>query len=151
MKLSLPWLLSIAVLSLLGSSVATAEEAATGSSPLKVLLVAGGCCHDYETQSKLLKEGIESRMNAEVTVAFNPDHTTRATFEIYESDDWAEGYDVVVHDECSADVTDKAYVQRILAAHRNGTPAVNLHCAMHSYRWGEFLSNPVLTTRVGTR
>ena len=45
---------------------------------------------------------------------------------------------MVIHDECSADVTEGPYVARILAAHRAGTPAVNIHCAMHSYRWGEF-------------
>ncbi|QEF98833.1 Trehalose utilization [Stieleria maiorica] len=110
--------------------------------PLKVLLVAGGCCHDYATQTKLLKEGIEKRINAEVTVEFNPSKTTGTRFEIYESDDWAEGYDVIVHDECSASVTERPYVNRILAAHRAGVPAVNLHCAMHSYRWGDF-RNPV--------
>jgi hypothetical protein len=27
-------------------------------------------------------------------------------------------------------------LENILAAHKNGTPAVNLHCAMHSYRTG---------------
>ncbi|WP_182870082.1 ThuA domain-containing protein [Rhodopirellula sp. JC639] len=108
--------------------------------PLKVLLVAGGCCHDYATQTKLLKQGIEKRINAEVTVEFNPSKTTGTRFEIYESDDWAEGYDVIVHDECSASVTERPYVNRILAAHRAGVPAVNLHCAMHSYRWGDFRS-----------
>ena len=35
-------------------------------------------------------------------------------------------------------MSDKPYVDRILKAHRNGVPAVNLHCAMHSYRWGNF-------------
>ena len=103
-----------------------------------MLVVAGGCCHDYATQSKLLKAGIEERLNAEVTVEFNPSKETTATFPIYESADWAKGYDVIVHDECSASVTDPAYVKRILDAHKNGTPAVNLHCAMHSYRWGKF-------------
>lgn len=131
-------LLATVILSPLGVNLANGQDAATKPSPLKVLLVAGGCCHDYATQSKLLKEGIESRINADVTVVFNPDNTTKAKFEIYQSDDWAKEYDVVVHDECSADVTDKAYVDRILAAHRDGTPAVNLHCAMHSYRWGDF-------------
>ncbi|MCP4787694.1 MAG: ThuA domain-containing protein [Fuerstiella sp.] len=115
-----------------------AVENATKEAPLKVLLVAGGCCHDYATQSKLLKAGIEERINAVVTVVFNPSTSTDTRFEIYESDKWAEGYDVVLHDECSAAVTDKIYVGRILAAHRNGVPAVNLHCAMHSYRWGNF-------------
>lgn len=106
--------------------------------PLRVLLVAGGCCHDYAVQTQLLKAGIESRINSVVTVDFNPDTTTEATFKSYESDDWAANYDVILHDECSANVTDPAYVKRILDAHRSGTPAVNLHCAMHSYRWGEF-------------
>ncbi len=76
------------------------------------------------------------------TIAFNPSKGTDTRFEIYESDDWAEGYDVILHDECSASVTERPYVDRILAAHKAGVPAVNLHCAMHSYRWGDF-RNPV--------
>jgi type 1 glutamine amidotransferase len=112
------------------------------SNPLKVLLVAGGCCHDYATQIKLLKAGIEQRIHAEVTIVYNPAKGTDTKFEIYEHDDWADGYDVVIHDECSANVTDRPYVDRILAAHKSGVPAVNLHCAMHSYRWGDF-RNPV--------
>ena len=106
--------------------------------PLRVLLVAGGCCHDYPGQSKLLKTGIESRIKANVTVEFNPDKSTDALFKSYEKDNWADKYDVILHDECSASVKDKVYVKRILDAHRKGTPAVNVHCAMHSYRWGEF-------------
>ena len=106
--------------------------------PLQVLLVAGGCCHDYKAQTKILKEGIEARINAEVTVVLSPSTSTETRFEIYESDDWAKKYDVVLHDECSASVTDQPYVTRILKAHADGVPAVNLHCAMHSYRWGNF-------------
>ena len=124
---------------------ATHEDAtpdATQRTPLKVLLVAGGCCHDYQTQTQLLKTGIEARIHAEVTVEFNPEGTQDTRFKIYEADNWAEGFDVVIHDECSANVIEQPYVQRILAAHRNGVPAVNLHCAMHSYRWGDY-RNPV--------
>ena len=117
---------------------AVSAPAADAAKPLRVLLVAGGCCHDYATQTRLLEKGIEARVRADVEVVFNPDKSTKATFEIYGNPDWASGYDVVIHDECSADVTDPAYVERILAAHRRGTPAVNLHCAMHSYRWGDF-------------
>jgi len=114
------------------------DASAAAGRPLQVLLVAGGCCHDYATQTQLLKAGIEQRLHAEVTVVFNESKETDTRFAIYESDDWAEGYDVVIHDECSANVTDRPYVDRILAAHRRGVPAVNLHCAMHSYRWGDF-------------
>lgn len=117
---------------------AGAEEGGAKAAPLKVLLVAGGCCHDYAAQTKLLKNGIEARINASVTVAFNPSKGTDTRFEIYESDDWAKEFDVVIHDECSAAVTERPYVDRILAAHKSGVPAVNLHCAMHSYRWGDF-------------
>lgn len=106
--------------------------------PIQILLIAGGCCHDYEGQPKVLKAGIESRINAVVTIEYNPDTSTKATFKSYEKDDWADKYDVILHDECSASVTDKVYVKRILDAHRKGIPAVNIHCAMHSYRWGEF-------------
>ena len=106
--------------------------------PLRVLLVAGGCCHDYAGQKDILKVGIESRLNAVVDVEYTADKSTEATFPRYESADWAKDYDVVLHDECSANVTNKVYVKRILDAHRDGVPAVNLHCTMHSYRWGDF-------------
>ncbi len=125
------------LLSLAIAFAACVTPAADGPEPLEVLLVAGGCCHDYAAQTRILKEGIEDRLNAHVTIAYSPDKTTSATFEIYEKEDWAANYDVVIHDECSAKVNDKEYIGRILKAHLDGTPAVNIHCAMHSYRWGE--------------
>lgn len=119
-------------------AVFTISLGTTQAAPLKILLVAGGCCHDYATQTALLKIGIEERINAKVTVEFNPSKSTETRFKVYESDDWAEPFDVILHDECSAKVTDTVYVKRILDAHKDGTPAVNLHCAMHSYRWGNY-------------
>ena len=131
--------LALFVFSMLGlpHQLVTAAEKASPQ-PLKVLIVAGGCCHDYDTQTKLLKKGIEARVHAAVEVIYNPDTTVKARFPIYESDGWARDFDVIIHDECSAGVTERPYVDRILKAHRDGVPAVNLHCAMHSYRWGDF-------------
>ena len=106
--------------------------------PLRVLVVAGGCCHDYATQKEVLKKGIEARVNATVEVAYDPTKSTKPLFELFKNPDWGKIYDVVVHDECAADITDQAYVANIVNAHKNGLPAVNLHCAMHSYRWGNF-------------
>jgi len=137
MKSYLKFFLPLSLLPVL-FGLARAQDADKQPAPLKVLLVAGGCCHDYAAQSKLLKAGLEERLNAEVTVEFNPSKGTDTTFKIYESENWAKGYDVIIHDECSASVAEPAYVKRILDAHRSGTPAVNLHCAMHSYRWGKF-------------
>ena len=106
--------------------------------PLRVLVVAGGCCHDYANQKEFLKKGIEARVNATVEVAYDPTKTTKPLFELFKNPDWGKNYDVVVHDECAADITDQAYVANIVNAHKNGLPAVNLHCAMHSYRWGNY-------------
>jgi type 1 glutamine amidotransferase len=106
--------------------------------PLRILLIAGGCCHEYDKQTLALKEGIEARLHAIVDVAYNPDKSTKPTFEIYKAKDWAKDFDLIIHDECAADVTDPAYLAVILEAHKAGKPAVNLHCAMHSYRWGNF-------------
>lgn len=102
--------------------------------PLKALLITGGCCHDYGNQKNLLKNGIEARANVEVTQVHSNDTSTKARFDLYDNPDWAKGYDVILHDECSSDVIEQKYVDNILNAHKNGLPAVNLHCAMHSYR-----------------
>lgn len=104
--------------------------------PLKALLVCGGCCHDYKKQSEILRDGIQARANVQVDVVISTDAGTSPYFPMYESKDWAKGYDVVIHDECSADIKDMNYVRNITDAHKNGLPAVNLHCAMHSYRTG---------------
>lgn len=109
---------------------------AAAKPPLRVLLITGGCCHEYGKQKDILKSGLEARANIEVTQVHSEDTSTRARFQIYENPDWAKGYDAVIHDECSADVKDMPYVQNILKAHKEGVGAVNLHCAMHSYRTG---------------
>ncbi|MCA9013521.1 MAG: ThuA domain-containing protein [Planctomycetaceae bacterium] len=102
--------------------------------PVKALLVLGGCCHDYNTQKDLLAKGIAARAHVEVTIAYDPDTTTSHLNPVYENADWAKGFDVVIHDECSSDVKDLAIIDRILEPHRQGLPAVLLHCGMHSYR-----------------
>lgn len=106
--------------------------------PLKALLVIGGCCHDYNKQKDILKAGIEARANVVVDIAYNPDTSTKPKFEVYMKDNWYAGYDVIIHDECAADVKEPEYIENVLSAHKNGIPGVNLHCAMHCYRFGDF-------------
>lgn len=122
---------------LVASCLALALPAgAADARPLRALLITGGCCHEYGRQKDVLKNGLEARANLEVVQIHTDDTTTKARFAIYEKADWAKGFDVVIHDECSADVTDMPYVQNILKAHHDGVAAVNLHCAMHCYRTG---------------
>jgi type 1 glutamine amidotransferase len=102
--------------------------------PLRALLVTGGCCHDYENQKKILTEGISARANVTWAIIHEGGDARDYRVGIYEKPDWAKGYDVVVHDECFGDVTNMAFVEQIAKAHSDGTPAVVLHCSIHSYR-----------------
>jgi type 1 glutamine amidotransferase len=112
----------------------TAAQAADGGKPIRALLVAGGCCHDYKRQKDILTKGISARANVQWKIAYDPDSGTKHLNPVYESDDWAKGFDVIVHDECCADVKDLKVIDRILKPHREGLPAVVLHCGMHCYR-----------------
>lgn len=102
--------------------------------PLKALLVTGGCCHEYAKQKDILKKGLEARIMVELSHVHTDDTTTKARFDLYDNPEWFKGYDIILHDECTSDVIEEKYVFNILNAHKAGLPAVNLHCAMHSYR-----------------
>lgn len=106
--------------------------------PIKALLITGGCCHDYAHQKDILKQGIEARANVTVDIIYVADDSTHPALPIYGHPDYANGYDVVIHDECAADINDPAVIQGVLKPHQDGIPGVNLHCAMHCYRSGDF-------------
>lgn len=111
-------------------------QAAPKAKPLRVLLITGGCCHDYAAQKDILKKGLEARANVVVDQIHTDDNSTNPPLAIYGNPNYAKGYDVVIHDECAAAMNDVKTVEGVLAPHRNGIPGVNLHCAMHSYRVG---------------
>lgn len=106
--------------------------------PLRALLLTGGCCHDYATQKDILKKGIEARANIIVDQIHTDNTTVKPDLPIYGFPEYANGYDVIIHDECAAGIDDDEVVKGVLFPHKNGTPGVNLHCAMHSYRIGAF-------------
>ena len=107
---------------------------ARSAEPLRALLITGGCCHDYQTQKKLLTEGVSARANVTWTILHEGGDSHDHMVSVYQKPDWAKGYDVVVHDECFGAITNVAFVEHIAQAHTNGTPAVVLHCTIHSYR-----------------
>ena len=113
--------------------------------PLRVLLITGGCCHDYDLQTKAFIDGAKKFGAITWTVVNEGGKGTRAQIPLYDHADWAKPYDVIVHNECFADTADAGYIGKITRAHQAGKPAVVIHCAMHSYRastvdgWREFL------------
>jgi type 1 glutamine amidotransferase len=131
--------LSIAVV---WTSIATLNAA----DPIQVLVVTGGCCHDYDYQTKALQLAAkEQGVDVNWTIVFEGGKGTRAMIDLYNKTDWAKGFDVVVHNECFADTDDPDYIRKITQPHREGVNAVVVHCAMHTYRsakiddWREFL------------
>ena len=117
-------------------ALASPLQAKQSPKPLKVLLITGGCCHSYATQKNIIKKGLETRANVVVDQVHTDDSSNNPPLSIYRNPNYAKGYDVVVHDECSAGMADLSILNGVLAPHRNGIPGVNLHCAMHSYRVG---------------
>jgi type 1 glutamine amidotransferase len=109
------------------------------SPPLKVLLVVGGCSHDYQTRAEILVQGIRERVvrPTEWVVRLEGVGESDTRIPLFESSEWAKGYDLVVHDHCFPRVHDPAYIDRVLAPHRAGTPAVLIHGTMMSFRTGD--------------
>ena len=129
-------------------------EAFAGQPRVKALVISGGCCHDYSGEAKVLMDSVGKALPVDWTVAIQGGRGTTGNISLYDNADWAKGFDIVVHNECFADVTDPQYLRKITAAHRGGVPAMVIHCSMHSYRaatvddWREFLG---VTSRRHTR
>ncbi|MGZ0166956.1 MAG: DUF7133 domain-containing protein [Planctomycetales bacterium] len=122
-----------------GQKAAPADSAdkAKVDKPIKALLITGGCCHDYARQKLILSRGISARANVAWTVAHQGGTTTNTPLPVYDDPNWSDGFDIVVHNECFSDVKDKAFVENIVKPHREGLPAILIHCAMHCYRTGD--------------
>ncbi len=118
---------------LLGMAV---PERTAAAKPIRVLLITGGCCHDYAAQKDILKKGLEERANVVIEQIHTDDNSTHPPIAILGNPDYAKDFDLVIHDECAADISEQAKVEAVLKPHRDGLPGVNLHCAMHSYRIG---------------
>lgn len=124
---------------------ATADDSQE-STPLRILLITSGCCHDYDFQTKAMQLALKERgVSAKWDVVDEGGKGTSAQIDLYNNSDWAKGYDLVIHNECFANTTDSDYIRRITDAHREGVNAVVIHCAMHTYRsaeiddWRQFL------------
>jgi hypothetical protein len=122
--------ISLAILMLVVAPFARADE----PKPIRALLILGGCCHDYAKQQDLITKGISARANVQWKIAYDPDKGTKHLNPVYDNPKWSEGFDIIVHDECAADVKEMGIVERILKPHKDGLPGVVLHCGMHSYR-----------------
>ena len=123
-----------------------AEDSSSAADSVNVLLITSGCCHDYDFQTKAMQLAFKRNdVNATWTVVNEGGTGTEAEIDFYSDPKWAEGFDVVIHNECFAKTKDADYIRQITRPHFQGANAVVIHCAMHTYRsaeiddWREFL------------
>jgi uncharacterized protein len=131
---------------IVAATVLPKPASAESGEPLKLLLVTGGCCHNYRFQALAMQEAFTAAgIDAQWKVVNEGGTGTHAMIDLYDDPDWAKGFDVVIHNECFADTSDADYIRKITSAHAEGANAVVIHCAMHTYRsakiddWREFL------------
>lgn len=109
-------------------------------------MISGGCCHDYRGQDKILMDLLADILPVDWTVLYQGGTSSDHRIALYEQPKWAAPYDIVVHNECFANIGDADFIRKITSAHADAdVPAMVFHCAMHSYRdaeiddWREFL------------
>jgi type 1 glutamine amidotransferase len=127
-------------IALIFTTVVNAQDK-PAAKPIRVLLVCGGCCHDYAKQKDILAKGLAERANVDVTISYYDIKENKGKEKlnpVYENADWSKDFDVVIHDECDATVKDETAIANILKPHKDGLPGVVLHCGMHSYRSAGF-------------
>lgn len=136
---------------LVAAAQAPAQSQASGAAEtneesIKILLITSGCCHDYDFQTKAMQLALKKHeVAANWDIVNEGGKGTSAQIDLYNDNNWAEGYDLVIHNECFANTTDTDYIKKITEAHKKGVNAVVIHCAMHTYRsaeiddWRQFL------------
>lgn len=111
----------------LGELRGAAEKKSNGK-PLKALLFAGGCCHDYEKLVPHLTNGIGKLTDISFDVRFD--------LELWKNETFSDGYDVIVYDVCFEEA-DSVGMENAFKAAKKGKPTVMLHCAVHAFRKSE--------------
>ena len=126
--------LSVTAFAFLGnqSSAQKDEKKADEEKPVKALLITGGGYHDYEKQKVILTEGISKRAKVKWDIFMGDAKKTKAKLS---EKGWADKYDVIVYNLCHAHEKDGSFVNALADVHKNGKPAVAIHCSMHSYHW----------------
>lgn len=103
--------------------------------PFRILLLMGGANHDYGTHAEILRRGLEQHIDREIEWRVELDGSGRSDrrLSLLADEDWAGNVDLVIHHHCYPRVGEVDYVDRILAPHREGIPAVLIHGSLRSF------------------
>jgi uncharacterized protein len=100
---------------------------------LNAVIVAGGCCHDYKSQKKIIADGLAERINITCDVIHEQD--AKKMKEALSKKGWADKYDLVIYNFCHAHESDQKFIESVAKIHHDGKAAIALHCTMHTYHW----------------
>lgn len=103
---------------------------------IRALFVTGGGWHDYETQETLLTDALQKHLNIDLTIVHEGEKNPDYHVSVFQEENWADGYDVIIHNTAFGRVTDSDFLQFFVENHK-GTPAVLIHASVHSYRYAE--------------
>lgn len=115
-----------------------ASSAASIAQPLRALLLTTpGVYHNYERQNQVLTAALAQRMQIRFDISLAEERR-------WQHEDYGAGYDVIIYNICMADNDNAALIGNMRRQTEVlGTPAVVLHCTMHSFRdtqhWWPFL------------
>lgn len=118
--------------------VLAAASAVSTAEPLRALLLTTpGVYHNYERQTEVLTKALARRMQIRFDVSLAEERR-------WQDEDYGAGYDVIIYNICMADNDNAALIANMRRQTEVlGTPAVALHCTMHSFRdtqhWWPFL------------
>jgi type 1 glutamine amidotransferase len=108
-----------------------------GQKRIRVLEVAGGCCHDYPVQAAMMMKLLANELPIDWTVMNVGGVNGNVVPALYNDPSWYRGYDLVIHNECftpADSLVSEQYLSNAAAATKAGVPAIVLHCAMHTFR-----------------
>lgn len=123
------------LVALIAIALSFASCSSKAEEPIKALLLTGGCCHDYDAQKKLIQKFTKEKIKVEWTVIHEGGKSKDHKFSIYSEKDWADKFDVVVHNECFAKTIDDAFISKVVKDHLDtDIGVIMVHCALHTFR-----------------
>ncbi len=108
-----------------------------GQVPLNVLVVSGGCCHDYPGQNRIIHDVLNraAPINWTQVIGMTNLSVTQGKLPLYADPAYASKFDLVIHNECWANGDfPPSFMQNMTSGHDRGIPALMIHCSLHSYR-----------------
>jgi len=125
--------LGICMLAFTSLGIVAISQAKKSPAPIKALMVTGEGYHDYESQKKIISEGVSERIKIDWTIIHHK-KADQCKADLSKKG-WADEYDIVVYNICHAKEADSKFIDSVAAVHEAGKPAVALHCTMHSFHW----------------